>query len=38
MTRYRDYQARLAARPLGETFERAVPFLLLAAEGSLSPS
>ena len=38
MTRYRDYQAQLAGRPLGETFERAVSFLLLAAEDSLSPS
>jgi hypothetical protein len=36
MTRYRDYQAQLAARPIGEAFERSVPFLLLAAEGSLS--
>jgi len=36
MTRYRAYQAQLAVRPIGEAFERSVPFLLLAAEGSLS--
>jgi hypothetical protein len=37
MTRYRDYQAQLAGKPVGESFERAVAFLLLAAEGSLTP-
>jgi hypothetical protein len=36
MTRYRDYQAQLAGRPVGEAFQRAVAFLLLAAEGSLT--
>ena len=37
MTRYRAYQARLAAQPIGETFIQAVAFLRLAAEsGSLS--
>jgi hypothetical protein len=35
MTRYRDYQARLAGRPVGETFRRAAAFLNLAADGSL---
>jgi hypothetical protein len=30
MTRYREYQAQLAARPLGETFDRAAAFLLRA--------
>ena len=34
MTRYRAYQARLAAQPIGETFIQAVAFLRLAAEGS----
>ena len=38
MTRYRDYQAQLAARPIGKAFERSVPFLLLAAEGSVTAS
>ena len=41
MTRYRDYQAQLAGRPVGESFQRAVAFLLLAAEapdlGRLTP-
>jgi hypothetical protein len=36
MSRYRDYQARLAGKPVGETFERAVAFLLPACDGSLS--
>jgi hypothetical protein len=35
MTRYREYQARLAATPIGETFGRAAGFLRLASEGSL---
>jgi hypothetical protein len=34
MTRYRAYQAQLAARPIGETFSRATAFLRLAVEGS----
>jgi hypothetical protein len=34
MTRYRAYQARLAAQPIGETFIQAVAFLCLAAEDS----
>jgi hypothetical protein len=34
MTRYRAYQAQLAGQTVGETFERAVGFLLLAAEAS----
>jgi hypothetical protein len=38
MTRYRNYQAQLAGRPIGEAFERSVPFLLLAAEGSVTAS
>jgi hypothetical protein len=32
MTRYRAYQAQLAGHTMGETFERAAGFLLLAAE------
>ena len=32
MTRYRAYQAQLAGHTVGETFERAAAFLLLAAE------
>ena len=37
MTRYRAYQARLAAQPIGDTFIQAVAFLRLAAEsGTLS--
>ena len=36
-TRYRAYQARLAAQPIGDTFIQAVAFLRLAAEsGTLS--
>ena len=31
MTRYRGYRAQLAGRTTGETFERAVAFLTLAA-------
>jgi hypothetical protein len=34
MTRYRSYQAQLAAQPIGETFSRATAFLRLAVEGS----
>jgi hypothetical protein len=32
MTRYRAYEARLAGHTVGETFERAAAFLMLAAE------
>jgi hypothetical protein len=35
MTRYRDYQARLAGQPIGETFGRAAAFLRLASDDSL---
>jgi hypothetical protein len=36
MTRYREYQARLAAKPVGDTFDRAAAFLLRAsADGAL---
>jgi hypothetical protein len=38
MTRYRDYQARLAGNCVGETFRRATAFLRLASETSLSHS
>jgi hypothetical protein len=38
MSRYREYQARLASRPVGETFRRAAGFLRLASEASLSRS
>jgi hypothetical protein len=38
MTRYRDYQAQLAGRPIGNAFECAVPFLLMAAEGNVIAS
>jgi hypothetical protein len=31
MTRYREYQARLADRPVGEAFDRAAAFLLRAS-------
>ena len=34
MTRYREYQARLANQPIGETFGRAAAFLQLASDGS----
>jgi hypothetical protein len=37
MTRYRDYQARLAGQPIGETFARAAAFLRLASDGCLTP-
>jgi hypothetical protein len=37
MTRYREYQARLAAQPIGQTFGRAAAFLRLASGGSLTP-
>ena len=36
MTRYREYQARLAATPVGETFARTAAFLRLASGGSPS--
>jgi hypothetical protein len=35
MTRYREYQAHLAGRPVGETFRSAAAFLNLASQGSL---
>jgi hypothetical protein len=35
MTRYREYQARLASQPIGATFGRAAAFLRLASDGSL---
>ena len=35
MTRYREYQAQLAARPVGETFRRAAAFLRRASESCL---
>ena len=38
MSRYREYQAHLAGRPVGETFRRAAAFLGLASEGSLRGS
>jgi hypothetical protein len=38
MTRYREYQAHLAGRPIGETFRRAAAFLDAAADGSLLTS
>ncbi len=38
MTRYREYQAQLAAQPVGGTFRRATAFLKLASEGCLSHS
>jgi hypothetical protein len=36
MARYREYQAQLAGKPVGETFRRAAAFLRLASEGALS--
>jgi hypothetical protein len=36
MTRYHQYQARLAGRQVGDTFRRAEGFLRRACEGSLS--
>jgi hypothetical protein len=38
MTRYREYQAQLAAQPVGGTFRRATAFLKQASEGCLSHS
>jgi hypothetical protein len=38
MTRYREYQARLAGQPVGETFRRAAAFLRLASESCLAHS
>ena len=35
MTRYREYQARLAHARIGETFGRAAAFLRLASDGSV---
>jgi hypothetical protein len=35
MTRYREYQARLAHTRIGETFSRAAAFLRLASDGSV---
>jgi hypothetical protein len=37
MTRYRTYEAQLAGHTIGETFERATAFLLLAAEAATEP-
>ena len=36
MTRYREYQAQLAGKPVGDTFGRAAAFLRLAAERCLT--
>lgn len=36
MTRYHAYQAQLAHRPVGDTFDQATAFLGIAAEGILS--
>jgi hypothetical protein len=36
MARYLDYQAHLAGKPVGETFERSAAFLRRACDGSLS--
>jgi hypothetical protein len=36
MTRYLEYQARLAAQPVGEIFDRAATFLLRAWNNNLS--
>jgi hypothetical protein len=36
MTRYREYQAQLAGKPVGEAFRRAAAFLRLASESCLS--
>ncbi len=36
MRRYRSYEAQLAGRPVGETFERAAAFLKLAAAEATS--
>ena len=38
MTRYREYQAWLAAQPVGETFRRAAAFLRRASAGCLTHS
>ena len=38
MTRYREYQGRLAGKPIGEAFRRAVAFLRLASESGLGHS
>jgi hypothetical protein len=36
MTRYREYQAHLAGKLVGDTFRRAAAFLRLASDGSLA--
>jgi hypothetical protein len=38
MTRYREYQAQLAGKPVGEAFRRAAAFLRLVSGGSLRHS
>jgi len=38
LTRYREYQAQLAAEPVGETFRRAAAFIQQASAGCLSHS
>jgi len=38
MTRYREYQARLAGQPVGDTFRRAAAFLRQAWESCLTRS
>jgi hypothetical protein len=38
MTRYRAYEAQLAGHTVGETFERAAAFLLLAAGAATQPA
>ena len=38
MTRYREYQAWLAAQPVGDTFRRASAFLRRASETCLAHS
>jgi hypothetical protein len=36
MTRYREYQARLAEQPVGDTFQCAAAFLGRASESCLT--
>ena len=38
MTRYQEYQARLAGQPIGDTFRRAAAFLRRASESCLTRS
>src|SRR5260370_18678320 len=38
LTRYREYQARLAGQPVGETFSRAPAFLRLSSETCVTHS